>query len=196
MQTTAKKDDCSPWSCKTIKWADDVIPNLCSPVLHNDDIDKRCDDNTIITHDYDVPQEIHIPEEDDMPQLISCVRPSRWKSKPACILGALDMIEEYIMQPILTIKDHVFGSCDDEPNSRNGSTNKIKNWESKSKATIDKGNEDVMFSKLLRWSSDEEDASGEGFLTSESTAADRSDRSMNYRERSSHLMHCSNSRSL
>ena len=41
---TIKEDDCSPWSCKTIKWADDVIPNLCSPVLHNDDIDKRCDD--------------------------------------------------------------------------------------------------------------------------------------------------------
>ena len=96
---TTKEDDCSPWSCKTIKWADDVIPNLCSPVLHNDDIDKRCDDNTIITHDYDVPQEIHITEEeeedDDMPNLISCVRPSRWKSKPACILGALDILEEY-----------------------------------------------------------------------------------------------------
>jgi len=130
--------------------------------------------------------------------LISCVRPSRWKSKPACILGALELLEEYVLQPFITIRDHVFGSCDDEPNSRNGSTNKIERWESKSKATIDKNNnEDVMFSKLLRWSSDEEDTSGEGFLTSESTAADRSDRySMNYRGRSSHLMHCSNSRSL
>jgi len=165
-----KEDDCSPWSCKTIKWADDVIPNLCSPVLHNDDIDKRCDDNTIITHDFDfdVPQEIHISEEDDdMHQLISCVRPSRWKSNPACVLGAYEILE-YVMQPIRTIMDHVIGSCDDEPNSRNGSTNKIKRWESKSKANIDKGNEEVMFSKLLKWSSDEEDASGEGFLTSES----------------------------
>ena len=42
--------------------------------------------------------EIHITEDDDydMPQLISCVRPSRWKSRPACILGALDILEEYI----------------------------------------------------------------------------------------------------
>jgi len=185
--TKTKEDDCSPWSCKTIKWADDVISNLCSPVLHNDDIDKdkRCDDNTIITHDFDVPQEIHIPEEEDvMPQLISCVRPSRWKSKPACILGVLDILEEYVVQPILTIKGHVFGSCDDEPTRRDGST-KIKRWESKSKATIEK--DDIVFSKLLKWSSDEEDASGEEFI-SESTA-DRSDRySMNYRGRSSHLM--------
>ena len=134
-----------------------------------------------------------------MPQLISCVRPSRWKSRPACILGALDILEEYIVQPILTIKDHVFGSCDDEPNSRNGSTNKIKRWGNKSNTTIEKDdNQNIMFSKLLKWSSDEEDASGEGFLTSESTAAaDRPDRySMNYRGRSSRMMHCSNSRSL
>ena len=93
------------------------------------------------------------------------------------------------MQPILTIKDHVFGSCDDEPKRKDGSTNKIKRWENKSNSTIDKDNEDVMFSKLLKWSSDEEDTSGEGFLTSESTADNRSDRySMNYRGKSSHLM--------
>ena len=87
----------------------------------------------------------------------------------------------------------MFGSCDDEPTRRDGST-KIKRWESKSKATIEK--DDIVFSKLLKWSSDEEDASGEEFI-SESTVPDRSDRySMNYRGRSSHLMHCSNSRSL